>query len=109
MDVIYNASNSDSIILFDDFRTSFHWIDFNFKVKSSASKILINIDDKISNFKFLYYSMRNIKNEPEDHTRQWISKYSKLKIPLPSIEFQNKIIDILDNFEKLTARCQLVK
>ena len=101
---IYNASNSNPIILFDDFTTSFHWIDFNFKVKSSASKILINIDNKISNFKFLYYSMRNIKNETEDHTRQWISKYSKFKIPLPPIEIQNKIVDILDNFREITSK-----
>ncbi len=100
---IYNASNNNSIILFDDFTTSFHWVDFDFKVKSSALKILINNDDKISNFKFLYYSMRNIKNEVQDHTRQWISKYSKLKIRLPSIEIQAKIVDILDNFAELTA------
>jgi len=100
---IYNASNNNSIILFDDFTTSFHWVDFDFKVKSSALKILINNDDKISNFKFLYYSMRNIKNEVQDHTRQWISKYSKLKIPLPPIEIQAKIVDILDNFAELTA------
>ena len=102
IDGIYNASNNP-IILFDDFTTSFHWVDFDFKVKSSALKILINKDDKISNFKFLYYSMRNIKNETQDHTRQWISKYSKLKISLPPLEIQNKIVNILDNFQELTA------
>ncbi len=37
---IYNASKENSVIIFDDFTTSFHWVDFNFKVKSSAMKMI---------------------------------------------------------------------
>ena len=33
---IYKASPDSPVIIFDDFTTSFHWVDFNFKVKSSA-------------------------------------------------------------------------
>lgn len=37
---IYEASKENPVIIFDDFTTSFHWVDFNFKVKSSAMKML---------------------------------------------------------------------
>lgn len=37
---IYNASKENPCIIFDDFTTSFHWVDFPFKIKSSAMKIL---------------------------------------------------------------------
>ena len=39
-DGIYQASKESPVIIFDDFTTSFHWVDFPFKVKSSAMKIL---------------------------------------------------------------------
>ena len=35
-DGIYKASQDNPVIIFDDFTTSFHWVDFDFKVKSSA-------------------------------------------------------------------------
>ena len=37
---IYKASKDNPVIIFDDFITSFHWVDFDFKVKSSAMKML---------------------------------------------------------------------
>lgn len=36
---IYTASKENPTIIFDDFTTSFHWVDFNFKIKSSAMKM----------------------------------------------------------------------
>ncbi|WP_220272079.1 restriction endonuclease subunit S domain-containing protein [Helicobacter didelphidarum] len=39
-DGIYKADKKKPVIIFDDFTTSFHWVDFDFKVKSSAMKIL---------------------------------------------------------------------
>lgn len=54
-----------------------------------------------ANFRYLYYVMKNIQYVPVDHTRQWIEKYSKFKIPLPLIEEQQRIVDILDRFDKL--------
>ncbi len=39
-DGIYKASKENPTIIFDDFTTSFHWVDFEFKVKSSAMKML---------------------------------------------------------------------
>ena len=99
-DGIYKASKKEPVIIFDDFTTSFHWVDFNFKVKSSAMKMLKVIDENKSNFRYLYYCMKNIKYVPLDHTRQWIEKYSKFMIPLPPIEVQKEIVRILDTFTK---------
>lgn len=97
---IYKALKNPTII-FDDFTTSFQWVDFDFKVKSSAIKILNNRDNQKTNFRFVYYAMRCIKFEPTNHERYWISKYSKIKIPVPSLQTQQKIVDILDKFDTL--------
>ena len=98
---IYEASKTAAII-FDDFTTAFRWVDFDFKVKSSAIKILNNKNDDETNFKFVYYAMKCIKFEPINHERHWISKYSKFKIPVPPMEVQREIVHILDSFTSVT-------
>lgn len=98
---IYEASKTAAII-FDDFTTAFRWVDFDFKVKSSAIKILNNKNDDETNFKFVYYAMKCIKFEPINHERHWISKYSKFKIPVPPMEVQREIVRIMDSFTSLT-------
>ena len=57
---IYKASKDNPVIIFDDFTTSFHWVDFDFKVKSSAMKILHPKKDAKVIFKFVYYEMHFI-------------------------------------------------
>ena len=99
---IYEASKTAAII-FDDFTTAFRWVDFDFKVKSSAIKILNNKNDDETNFKFVYYAMKCIKFEPINHERHWISKYSKFKLPVPPMEVQREIVRILDSFTLLAA------
>lgn len=47
--------------------------------------------------------MKNIQYAPVDHTRQWIEKYSKFKIPIPDLPVQKEIVRILDEFAELTA------
>ena len=37
---IYHASKDNPVIIFDDFTTANKWVDFKFKVKSSAMKLL---------------------------------------------------------------------
>ena len=93
---IYLASKENPTIIFDDFTTSFHWIDFNFKVKSSAMKMLRPKSGV--NFRFIYYSMKCIDFIPGGHQRHWISKYSQFEIPIPSLFEQNRIVGILDTF-----------
>lgn len=103
---IYRASKDKPVIIFDDFTTSFHWVTFDFKVKSSAMKMLRPINNDI-NFRFIYYAMKCIKYETADHARQWISKYSLFEIPVPPIEVQSKIVEILDNFTELEAELEI--
>ena len=102
---IFEASTDNPVIIFDDFTTSFHWVDFDFKVKSSAMKMLRLKKDKShdADFRYIYHVMKNIQYAPADHTRQWIEKYSKFKIPLPPLPVQEEIVRILDKFTELSA------
>ena len=93
---IYKASKEKPTIIFDDFTTSFHWIDFDFKVKSSAMKMLR--PKKGVNFRYVYYAMKCIDFVPGGHQRHWISKYSQFEIPIPSLQEQTRIVGILDTF-----------
>ncbi|MFQ7104252.1 MAG: hypothetical protein ACLRW9_03285 [Neglectibacter timonensis] len=57
VDGIYVASKENPTIIFDDFTTSFHWVDFSFKIKSSATKMLRVKPEKIKyiSFKYVYH------------------------------------------------------
>ena len=93
---VFKASKDNPTIIFDDFTTSFHWIDFEFKVKSSAMKMLRPKNGV--NFRYVYYSMCGINFIPSGHQRHWISKYSHFQIPIPSLSEQTRIVSILDTF-----------
>ena len=88
--------NNLPAIIFDDFTTSFHYVDFPFKVKSSAMKILTPRSSDVS-IKYIYYIMQCLKVDTELHKRYWISKFSKLKIQLPPLKTQEHIASILDD------------
>ncbi|MEI7890822.1 MAG: restriction endonuclease subunit S [bacterium] len=100
---IYNANNERPVVIFDDFTTSFHWVNFDFKVKSSAMKMLRPQENIEVDFKFVYFAMRCIDFKPQDHARHWISKYSTFEIPFPPIEIQKEIVKIIDNFTEIDA------
>ena len=106
-DGIYQASNENPVVIFDDFTTSLHWVNFPFKVKSSALKILIP-KSKNHSFRYLYYSMKSLdyKKSEGTHERHWISKYSQIKFNMPPLKIQNEIVRILDNFTKLEAELE---
>lgn len=103
---VYRASQENPTIIFDDFTTSFHWVDFEFKIKSSAMKMLRPKGTFDGSFKYVYYAMKCIKYEAIDHTRHWISKYSQFEIPFPPSEVQKEIVHILDDFTNLAAELQ---
>lgn len=105
-DGIYAASKSNPTIIFDDFTTSFHWVDFDFKVKSSAMKMLRPKLKKDVDFRYIYFAMSCIKYVPQDHTRHWISKYSLFEIPVPPLPVQREIVRILDSFTSLEAELE---
>jgi type I restriction enzyme S subunit len=88
------------VIIFDDFTTAFHYVDFPFKVKSSAMKILNVVKEK-ADLKYLFYRMQTISIDKDLHKRYWISKYSQIQIPLPPLTTQQKIAKILDTADQL--------
>lgn len=90
--------NDLPVVIFDDFTTDSKYVDFPFKAKSSAMKIL-----KIKsgyNILFAYEAMQAIRFVVGGHERHWISKYSKLTIDMPSVEEQNAISDVISTMNK---------
>ena len=101
-DGIYTASKINPIILFDDFTTACKWVDFPFKVKSSACKIIIPKTG--TNIRYCYYAMKSIKFDASQHKRYWISQYSKLGIPSYGPQKENLIADSLDCISSLIEK-----
>ena len=101
---IYKASKSNPVIIFDDFVTSFYLVDFDFKVKSSALKILK--PKKGVNIYYVYYAMLGINFVPKEHARHWISKYSLFEISYPSLAKQQEIVSHLDTFTTLISNLE---
>jgi len=88
------------VIIFDDFTTASRLVNFRFKVKSSAMKFL-HVDRSKALPAFIYHMMQHIDFPFTEHKRYWISEYSKLEIPLPSLEVQRRIVGELDGFESI--------
>lgn len=81
-------------IIFDDFTTSVHYVDFPFKVKSSAMKILTIKSN--ADLKYCYYLLLSLSKMPPNHKRQWISTTSEKSYVLPSMDKQISIVKQLD-------------
>ena len=89
-------------IIFDDFTTDSKLVDFPFKVKSSAMKILKVADDIEIEYVAMFMNITRLIGDT--HKRYWISEYSKLCIPIPPKEEQKRIINAANAmFEKLDA------
>lgn len=99
---IYNASKEKPVIIFDDFTGAFKWVDFPFKVKSSAIKIITAKNNKTT-IRYLYHMMGFLKFYSNEHKRLWISAYSQFKVAVPPLEVQCEIVHILDDFTLLSA------
>lgn len=99
---LYKASKENPVIIFDDFTGAFKWVDFPFKVKSSAMKML-TVDTEKTTLRYIFHIMGNIGLTSDEHKRLWISTYSTISIPLLPLPAQEEIVRILDNFTKLTA------
>lgn len=83
------------VIIFDDFTTATQFVNFRFKVKSSAMKILhINTDLVIP--KYIFYRLQIIQFDHSTHRRYWIQSYSKIKVSIPSLDEQSRIVSRID-------------
>ena len=92
------------VVIFDDFTTDSKYVDFPFKAKSSAMKIL-KIKDGY-NLVFAYEAMQMINFTVGGHERHWISKYSKLTIDAPCLEEQDAIANVISIIDKELALLQ---
>lgn len=99
---LYNASKEKPVIIFDDFTGMFKWVDFPFKVKSSAMKML-TADEEKTTLRYIFHVMCSIGFTSDKHKRLWISTYSVINIPLPPLRVQCEIVRILDNFMEFTT------
>lgn len=97
------------VIIFDDFTTATQYVDFKFKVKSSAMKILhINTDLVLP--KYIYYLLQTIHIEHSTHKRYWIQQFSKVKVDIPSIPEQERIVSqIEETLSQLDSAVETLK
>ena len=98
---IKQASEESPVIIFDDFTTSSHYVDFPFKVKSSAMKLL-TLNNPKDNIHCAYNVLQNIGFVPVSHERHWISTFAKFEVLLPkSADEQKKIGSYFANLDQL--------
>ncbi len=78
-------------IIFDDFTTATQFVNFKFKVKSSAMKILVPTS-KLVNMLFVYFAMQVNGIRNDTHKRYWISVFAKKEFSLPPLPIQRAIV-----------------
>ena len=92
------------VIIFDDFTTESKYVDFPFKAKSSAMKMLSLKEEGSNNLRFIYEIMQMIDFPMTDHKRYWIEQYSQLIVQVPPKKEQYAITEILTNMDnEITA------
>ena len=87
----FGIYNSLPVIIFDDFTTATQYVDFPFKAKSSAMKIL-TANTELVLPKYIFYRMQIIRFDSSTHKRYWIQQYSKIKVQIPPILEQERIV-----------------
>ena len=90
------------VIIFDDFTTDVKFVDFPFKVKSSAMKMLQPSSEEY-NLKFFYYLIKFMNFQPTSHQRHWISKFAEFEFDIPTKEKQDEIVEKLDKLCEMLA------
>lgn len=88
---IYDKSDC---IIFDDFTLDFKYVDFPFKVKSSAIKILTA--KKSIELRYFYEYLLFLNLNTNEHKRHYISEIATLPLYLPSIDEQRRVLNVLN-------------
>lgn len=97
-DDINGIYNKGPVIIFDDFTMDMKYVTFDFKVKSSAIKMLTTINE--NNLKFMYEYLKSLELKPESHKRNYISEVQPLYCLIPSIKEQEKIANFLSKMDE---------
>ena len=91
----YGIFDQLPVIIFDDFTTATQFVNFKFKVKSSAMKIL-HINTALVMPKYIFYRLQIIQFDHSTHKRYWIQSYSKIKVSIPPLDEQSRIVSRID-------------
>ena len=101
--------NQLPVIIFDDFTTASQYVNFKFKVKSSAMKILTPVTELVLP-KYIYYRIQIIQFDHSTHKRYWIQQYSKIRVSIPPIPEQECIVARIEElFSQLDAGVETLK
>ena len=114
-DETFGVFDSVPAIIFDDFTTASKFVDFPFKVKSSALKIL-KLRSRAFDIRFMFEKMQLIQFSLGDHKRYWISEYQHISVEVPKIDEQVAIARALsdmnteiDQLEQKLAKYRMIK
>ncbi|MGJ1275030.1 hypothetical protein ACR78N_26190, partial [Sphingobacterium siyangense] len=84
-------------IIFDDFTMDIKFVNFLFKVKSSAIKILTAKPNVNLKFIFEYLSFLNLSSN--EHKRHYISEIEPMEMQLPNYIQQTYVADFLSSID----------
>lgn len=85
------------VIIFDDFTTASKYVDFPFKAKSSAMKMLSARAG--GNLRYIFERMQLIDFVAVDHKRRWIAEFSKIEIDVPGKDEQDAVVVVIEDFD----------
>lgn len=94
----FGVFDSLPVIIFDDFTTDSKYVDFPFKVKSSAIKIL-KARSAEANLTFVAERMRLLRFPVGEHKRYYISEYQHVELPTPASDEQSAIAAVLSDMD----------
>ena len=89
----HNTYNKGECIVFDDFTMDSKFVNFRFKVKSSAIKILRAKENNDTYFISQYLMFMKLRSE--EHKRHYISEVESMCILIPNLALQKKIATTL--------------
>lgn len=98
------TDSSDSVlprheyVLFGDHTRSVKFVDFEFAQGADGLQILRPIHG--ISCKYLYHSISNARIPNRGYNRHW-SIVKEMEIPVPNLDIQNEIVEVLDKFEAL--------
>lgn len=94
----YGIYDKGSCIIFDDFTMDMKYVDFPFKVKSSAIKILTPKPDMNLKYVFEYLSFLNLTSS--NHKRHYISEVESMPIYISEVYIQNTFSNLFSALDK---------
>ncbi|STO11253.1 Uncharacterised protein [Flavobacterium hibernum] len=97
-DECFGIYDKSDCIIFDDFTMDMKYVNFQFKVKSSAIKILKPKPGVNLKFVFEYLLFLNLQSG--EHKRHYISEVEPMIIALPNIDLQDDTAEFLSSIDK---------